>query len=447
MLLQSTYALVDLYWVQKLGTAEVAALSISLQAFFIILALAQMMAVTAQARISQSYGSGQLTLARNYFSSFLLMSTLLGLAAAATAYLCAEPYVRFFAPDPSEFELGSMKHEDAEAVIEQGLVYFQINAITFCTQLVIIVIGNAFRGSGDFLTPVKLMITAVVINLILDPLLIFGLAGLPEMGLAGAAWATVLAQVFVLIGYTFILIRPPRDERGIRLGTPIISRDFLVHLVQKGLPVGIQFSLLPIFLGLILYAMKPWGADWTATAGAGFRVLQQTLLPMVALGHASAAIAGQSFGSGSIKRVRQTSWTATRWMLVYGVIATLILFFAGRDLGRIFASDSDGLDLAQLYYWWSAPTVLAFSLSFVPSSVLQALSRPGLPLIAALARIIALTILILGVIPLFGLGPRWVFGAASATTFIEGGLGTWFMWIHLKKLDRQFATADGETTS
>ena len=146
----------------------------------------------------------------------------------------AEPYVRFFAPDPSQFPNGSIDQENAKQVIRQGLAYFEINAITFCTQVIIIVLGNGFRGGGDFLTPVKLMVAAVLINLVLDPLLIFGLGGLPELGLAGAAWATVIAQVLALIGYAIILLRPSNDDRSVRLGTPVLDRDFFIRLLTKG---------------------------------------------------------------------------------------------------------------------------------------------------------------------------------------------------------------------
>ena len=192
--------------------------------------------------------------------------------------------------------------------------------------------------------------------------------------------------------------------------------------------------------------VKNW-PDWTATAGAGFRVLQQTLLPMVALGHATAAVAGQSYGAGLVPRVQRASWIATRWMFCYGLLVTSLLFFTGRGLGHIFAQTEESLDLAQIYYWWSAPTVLAFSLSFVPSSVLQALSRPSLPLIAALARIGALTILVLWIIPSLGLGPEWIFGASSGTTFIEGGLGTYLMWRHFRGMKKGHASDDPPPTS
>ena len=343
MLLQSAYALIDLYWVRFLGTASVAALSISLQAFFIILALAQVVAVTALAQISQSYGAGDLRRAHGLFSGFLVVSTVIGLIAAISAYLGAEPYVRFFAPDPSQFIPGSIDQDTAIEVIIQGLDSFEINAITFCTQVIIIVLGNGFRGGGDFLTPVKLMVAAVLINLVLDPILIFGLGGFPEMGLAGAAWATVIAQVLALVGYAFILLRPSKDERSVRLGTPILDRRFFVRLVQKGLPVGIQFALLPIFLGLILYAMKPWGPDWTATAGAGFRVLQQTLLPMVAVGHATAD-RWTELWCPLHNRVQQASWMATDgwlstvWLSPYSCSLPV-------ELGQIFANTEEALDL------------------------------------------------------------------------------------------------------
>ena len=447
MLLQSTYALIDLYWIRGLGTASIAALSISLQAFFIILALAQVVAVTALAQISQTYGSGEIQKAHRLFSSFLSVATVLGIAAAVSAYFFAEPYVQFFAPRPQDFVEGSTAYTDATEVIRQGLIYFEINAITFCTQLMLIVLGMGFRGSGDFITPVKLMVSAVLINLVLDPLLIFGWYGFPELGIAGAAWATVIAQAIVLVGYVLVLIRRPKTSRSLRMGTPILNFRFFYILVTKGAPVGIQFMLLPIFLGIVLYAMKPFGAEWTATAGAGFRVLQQTLLPMVALGQSAAALAGQNFGANQLNRIEQTGQVSTRWMLLYGLMCTLCLFFAGRYVGHVFADSEAGLDLAQIYYWWSAPTVLAFALCFVPSSVLQALGKPELPLIAALARILMLALLVLWVIPLLGLGPQWVFGSASFTTFIEGGIGTWLMWRHLRHLQQTRPTPAPEPTN
>ncbi len=424
MLMQSAYALIDLAWVGRLGQAAVAGLSISLQVFFVLLALSQVVATTTLATISQTYGAGRADRARGLFSAFLVTGAVLGLAATGAALAVADPYVAAFTDDPE--------------VHAQGLAYFRVNALTFFTQLVLIVLGNGFRGSGDFITPMKALVTAVVINVVLDPVLIFGVGPIPAMGLAGAAWATVIAQSLALLGYS-VHLSLPSSERALGWARPAWSRGLLRRLVVHGGPAGLQFILLSVVLGIILVAMKPLGAIWTATAGGGFRLLQQGLLPMIAVGSASAALCGQNLGAGHLERIRRAARTALSWTLAYGVLISAAFMLGGRFAGRVFASTPAGLDAAEVYFLWSGPGMVGFAMSIVPTFALQALSRPILPLIAAVFRIALLALAVFALLPGRTDAPEAVFAAATVATWLEGAIGYGLLEWHVGRLLRAAA--------
>ena len=407
MLLQSLYALVDLAFVGRLGGQAVAGLSISFQAFFIVLAISQAVATTAIAEVSQAWGAGKLDDGRSAFTMLCVVGLVVGLVAALAAYLSADLYVSLFAGDPEVHRL--------------GLEYFRVTALSFLLQLLLLVFGNGLRGSGDFTTPMKFMALSVLINMVLDPLLIFGLGPFPRMGLAGAAWATVTAQAITNLAYLRRL-STTRDPRGLRFARPTSPRRLLGRILVRGLPASVQFLMMSAVVGMVLAAMKPHGASWTATAGGGFRVLQQSFLPMVALGSACAAIVGQNLGARQPARVARAIRTALTWAAGYALMLGIALFFLGRWAGHVFAKGQHDLDLAAVYFRWSAPALPAFAASIIPMFALQAAGRAVLPMLAALARVAALALLIFAVIVPLSASPVWVFGAATATAYVEAAL-------------------------
>ncbi len=411
MLLQSVYAIIDLAFVGRLGETAVAGLSISFQVFFIILAISQIMATTALANVSQAYGAGRFAEARGAFSAIVVVATVVGAVAGVGALATADVYVATYTADGP--------------TAEAALSYYRINCITFFSQVMLIVIGNGIRGSGDFVTPMRIMAVSVLTNLALDPLLIFGIGPFPRMELAGAAVATVISQFVGLTIYVFVLFRGA-DERNMRLTKPAWSRALFVQMWVRGAPAGVQFFLLSALLGIILGAMRSHGPMWTASAGGGFRVVQQTLLPMVALGSAASAVAGQNFGAMRFDRVRESTWTALRWATTYAIVVCAMLFAGARVFGLIFAED-DSLDLAATYFHWSAPLTIAFAWTFVPTYVMQALGRAVLPMMAAITRLSVLALLVFALLGPIGASPKWVFGAATLSAFVEGALDLFFM--------------------
>lgn len=411
--LQSVYALVDLAYVRQLGEASVAGLSVSFQAFFVVLAMAKVVGTTLLARVSQLYGKQELDEARRVFTRYSAVATGLGLFAALFAFVSADTYVSTFAEDP--------------AAISEGLAYFRICSLTFFIQLLLIVFGDGLRASGDFVTPVRLMVGSVVLNIVLDPVLIFGLGPIPALGIEGAALATVISQSLPLLLYVRRFVRAPsgRDLCWVMPGT---DPKLLSDLLRKGLPAGLQFFLISAVLGIVLWKVKPHGAAWTASAGGGFRVIQQSFMPVVALSSAAAAIVGQNLGAGNSSRVRRAALGSLGLGVAYGLFTSLMLFLGSDWAGLLFIKDPSWMPVAETYFTYSAWLGTCVALSLVPTFVLQAAGRAILPALAAVFRVSLLVLLVLGVPDD---QPEWVFGLTTLTALLEGlldtGLLIWFL--------------------
>ena len=170
MVMFTVYLLVDLYFVGGLGPDAVAALSISSNAFFIHLGLATVLGTGGMVLIAQAFGRKDYIQATQVFKQSILMALIIGILETVTGLLIAPSYIKFFG--------GTGKS------LLWGIQYFQIFSISFFFMLLLYVIGNCFRGMGNTKTPMIIMLQANILNIILDPVLIFGWLGLPPWACA-----------------------------------------------------------------------------------------------------------------------------------------------------------------------------------------------------------------------------------------------------------------------
>jgi putative MATE family efflux protein len=426
MSLQSVYALVDLGYVRQLGEASVAGLSVSFQAFFLVLAMAKVVGTTLLARVSRLYGEQDIDEARRVFTRYSAVAACVGLVAAVVAFLSADLYVSTFTDDP--------------AARAEGLKYFRIGAVTFFLQLLLVVFGDSLRASGDFVTPVKLMLLGVGINIALDPLLIFGLGPVPAMGIEGAALATVLSQILPTSLYALRFLRG-RGERDLRWVAPGNDPRLLRELATKGLPAGLQFFLISGVLGIVLWKVGPHGAAWTAAAGGGFRVIQQVFLPVVAISSAVSAIVGQNLGAGHTSRVRKAALGSLGVAVTYGAITSVLLFVFGDKAGLLFIKDPAWMPVAVTYFQWSSWLGLTVALTILPTFALQAAGQAIQPAMASVGRVALLTAIVL-LLP--DDQPGLVFAATTGTAFLEGFVDIGLLLRFLGRLPPEPSAAPAE---
>jgi putative MATE family efflux protein len=403
--LQSLYALADLFFVGFLGGPALAGVGISLNSFFLVLALSQTMGAGALALISQAYGRQDLEGVRTAFQQAFWMMIALGLALWGLGWTLAEAYVNFFTTDPE--------------VRREGLAFFRVYAATFFLQTFLIGTGSCWRAIGSFLWPTVMMGLNVLLNTALDPLLIFGLGPVPALGVAGAAWATVIAQALASAVF-FWLILFERRNALLRVRWPF-RLDFAVQgrILRIGLPSGAQFILTMAGLALTFRAVRPFGAEASAAVGVGFRVLQTALYPPLSVAAAAASLVGQNTGARIASRVRQTLAWAVGAAVAICLVEWAVLAVAPRFWMSFFAVDPAIVSLGASYLLINGGGNAFIAFGVVLTFCSQAMGRTVPPLLAALSRVASYAAMLLIWDRLVGLEPVTVFWCAVLSLVLE----------------------------
>lgn len=289
--MQVGYNIIDIFWVGKLGATAIAAVSLAGNVFFIILAVGQILGSGTIALVAQFYGAKQIDNANNIIRQSLLLVSIIALPVCISGFIFAK-------------QIMSLLGGQADVLII-STSYLRIIFIGFFFQLISFTINYAFRGIGDMKTPMKIMLVATIINLILDPLLIFGLGFFPRLEVQGAAIATVIAKCASFLFGFIILIR---GRSGIKLN--IFKKWYLKTKVVKtilsvGIPVGISYGLMAFSNMAVFRIVSSFSEYALAALGIGIRILQLASLPVVSIGIATTTLAGQSLGARDIKKTMQ----------------------------------------------------------------------------------------------------------------------------------------------
>ena len=308
--MQVGYNIIDIFWVGKLGTAAIAAVSLAGNVFFIILAVGQIIGSGSVALIAQFYGAKQIDNANNIVKQSLLLASIIALPVCISGFIFAK-------------QIMSLLGGRADVlIISTG--YLKIIFIGFFFQLISFSINYAFRGAGDMKTPMKIMLVATIINLVLDPLLIFGIGFFPRLEVQGAAIATVIAKcVSFLVGFMILM----KGKSGIKV--KIFKKWYLATRVIKtilsvGIPAGISYSLMAFSSMAVFRIVSSFSEYALAALGIGIRILQLSSLPVVSIGIATTTLIGQSLGARNLKKTMQIGHVSilfsTAIMVFFGIV-------------------------------------------------------------------------------------------------------------------------------
>jgi putative MATE family efflux protein len=238
-------------------------------------------------------------------------------------------------------------------------------------------VDATFRASGDTRTPLLLLATSVGVTLVIDPLMILGLAGFPRLGIAGAAIATVCARGIVFVLGCVIAAR----RNLLRIGR--VGMDSLLAVCRIGLPTaitGIVFSI--IYVGIARIA-TPFGTPALAALGIGHRVESWLFMVGVGFGAATAAIVGQNLGAGNPDRAARAGWIAAGYCSVLGIVSFTAQMVAPTSLAAIFSADPDVIHEAASYLRIAAISQLAVSLEMVLEGALGGAGDTVPPMLAS----------------------------------------------------------------
>ncbi len=205
--------------------------------------------------------------------------------------------------------------------------------------LVIPLIGNnAIRATGDTFTPSMIMLADMVLNIILDPIFIFGLGPIPAMGIRGAALATVMARAAALVASLIVLRRAKHLLSFEHLGWRTIFVSW-GRILYVGIPAGTANLFMPLAGGILTRIISTYGVTHVAAFSAGIRIEHCIVIPVMALGASLIPFIGQNWGAQYYDRVRAGLRIAFGTCLVWGSFCTLILAVFSRHLAPLFSRD------------------------------------------------------------------------------------------------------------
>ena len=411
MVAQTLYFLIDLYWVGRLGKEAVAAVGISGNLTFVVLALSQMLGVGATTVISHAAGRKDRARAVLLFNQSQVLSLIAGVLFLIVGLALRDSYARALSADRITADL--------------AVSYLTWFIPAMALQFAMVAMGAALRGTGNFKPGMLVQTTTVFVNMLLAPVLMFGWISGHPLGVAGAAISTLVAVVIGLIWLSTYFVSD-QAYLHLRFADWRPQLPLWASMLKIGLPAGAEFGLTAVYLFIVFTVTRPFGASAQAGFGIGLRLIQAMFLPVVALGFAVAPVAGQNVGAGQGDRVRAVFRSAASLAAAMMVVAGFVCYLAAARLLGIFTRDPEVIRVGVGYLRIVSWSFVASGIVFVSSSMFQALGNTIPPLLTSTTRIIlvAVPVIVLSQRPGFSLDTIWYLSALAigAQLFVNVGL-------------------------
>ncbi len=370
----------DTLYAGVLSTDALAGLSLSFPAFFIVIAFTAGIGTGATALISNEIGKNEMESVKKYIVNSITLSIILALLLTTVGRLSIKAMFNTMGAQGTSLKeaMGYMN------VVLYGVVFFSLNAS----------LNSVLSAHGDTKSYRNFLVLGFFVNIILDPLFIFGLFGMPKMGTAGVALATVAVQA---LGNIYLLKRIV--QKGLfssMYGHEIKpSIPHYVQILQQGIPSALNMMSIAAGMFVINYfIMKYSGAKTIAAYGISLRIEQIALLPTIGLNVAVLSIVGQNFGAEKYERI----WSAYKTSMIYGIgimtIGMAVVFPFADKLVGFFSSDRQVITSGVQYLRIEVFTFNTYVLLNISISALQGLKKPGFAVYIGVYRQLLMPMLI-----------------------------------------------------
>lgn len=394
MLVASLYNIVDTFWVSGLpdGTGAIAALTVLFPLQMIAGALGMGLSAGVTSLVSRRFGASRLDEVHRGAGNAVCLSLLLGVTMTLVVMPLARPVVTIF---------GATKE-----IQEPSIAYLTTVAIGFSFQLFTMTASGLYRGSGNTLAPMLLLVTSALINAVLDPFLIYGWGPFPRLGIQGAALATIIAQGIGAVA-SAIYMWSPHSGYVLRMRHFRLRASILADIAQVGAPVAAESVLRSLVASVINWVLGQFGPAAIAAQGLSWRVL---MLLISCLGggvhQALVPTVGYNFGAGDYRRMWRAYRIAAIWTGTGGFLLGALLFVFARQILSPFVNEPELARLAPLALRLRISSFFLVEPQMMAVFMLQGMGFGGQAMLLTLGRNVIL------IVPLVFLLAPW-FGAAG----------------------------------
>ncbi|MGQ3413753.1 MATE family efflux transporter [Natrinema sp. LN54] len=385
-LFQTAYNLADTFWLGQYSTDALAAISFAFPMVFLLISLGMGISVAGSVLVAQYTGAGEEREAEYAASQTVVFAGIASIVLGVVGYFLVEEF------------LGLMGASDS--VLPMATSYMEVISLGLLFMFGFAVFIALMRGYGDTITPMLVMFGSVVLNIVIDPFLIFGwtvvenapLVGtvsFPELGIEGAAIATVFSRALALVVGLAIMFRGNRGVE-INLRDMVPNLTYLRRLARIGVPASIEGTGRALSMNLLLFIVALFPDTVVAAYGIGTRVFSVVFLPAIAVARGVETMTGQNIGANKPERAEQAAALASK--ILFGILtgAGVLVWFLAAPIADVFTTDPAVVDISATFLRYVA---LTFGFIGIMRAYTGSFRGAGKTLTAA-----AISVLMLGVI-------------------------------------------------
>lgn len=371
-LFNTLFNVVDTYYAGQLSVSALAGLTVSFPIFLMTIALASGIGNGATALAAIALGKKKDSLFHDIAKNAIVLSLIVALLLIIVA----------------PFAIPFLLHVSGASgdVYSNGLSYMNIVIYGALFQILNFTFNGLLSAQGNTKPFRNFLVGGFFLNVFLDPLFIFGWFGLPSLGTAGVALATVIVQALGTIYLGFAFIKSTSYVRAL-FHKAKVNLKATLDLLKQGIPVALNTATVSIGIFIIQFFIYRYGSDQTiAGYGAAVRIEQIVLLPTIGINIATIAIVGQNFGAHQFERISETIRLAVKSAMILLAVGLLVIYPFAPYFVSLFNSDAQVILEGSTYLRIEGLAIFTYALIGIASSVLQAIKKPYFALIIGVGR-------------------------------------------------------------
>jgi len=434
-LMQTAYNLADTFWLGQYSTEALAAISFAFPMVFLLISLGMGLSVAGSVLVAQHTGADEKRQAEYAASQTVTFAFLGSLALGLIGYPVVRPFLSFLGAAP--------------AVLPGATAYMQVVALGLPFMFGFFVFISLMRGAGDTITPMLVMFGTVVLNVILDPFLIngwtlvanaplVGTVAFPELGIEGAAIATVFSRSLAMLVGIYIMLG---GRRGIQIHLRDLVPDlqYLRKILAIGIPASIEGMGRALSINALLIVVGLFSTPVVAGFGIGTRVFSVIFLPAIAVARGVETMSGQNIGADKYNRAQAANYVAAKGLFVVLALAGVVIFLFPTPIVSVFTDDPAVLDVGTQFLRYVS---LSFGFIGIMRAFTGGFRGAGKTLIAAAISVLTLAGIRLPVayVASQGIIPTdlWFFGQPDArgiwlAFFVSNVVGAVIAWLWFRR--------------
>src|SRR5690554_5184027 len=348
LVMESTFAVVDIYFVGKLGPSAVATVGLTETYLFLLYSIAMGFAMAVTAIVARRIGEKKPGDAGLAAVQAIITAFLISLPFAIGGLFYSKELLTLMGGDPW--------------VVNEGYRYTQWMLGGNAVIVFLFVINAIFRGAGDAAIAMRVLWIANGLNIILDPLLIFGWGFIPAMGIEGAAIATTIGRGVAVLVQVYYLFNGAKEIKILKQHL-IVHKDTMLNLLKTSMGGMGQMIISMTSWIFLMRILADVGSEAVAGSTIALRIMMFTMMPAWGLSNAAATLVGQNLGAGNPDRAEESVWKIGKYNMIYLIGVSVIYFWYNTELVSIFSDDPKVIAIGAewirilsysyfVYGWW-----------------------------------------------------------------------------------------------